>query len=59
MTKENMVDLHSGNYSAIKKNRMSFTGKWMELENIVKENKPESERQQSHDLSSVRSYIWQ
>jgi hypothetical protein len=36
MNQENVVSVHSGFYSAMKKNEiLSFEGKWMELENII------------------------
>jgi sulfur transfer complex TusBCD TusB component (DsrH family) len=36
MDQENVVFIHNGIYSAIKKNEMlSFASKWMELENII------------------------
>jgi hypothetical protein len=38
MDSENMVYLHKEYYSTIKnKDIMNFTGKWMELENILSE----------------------
>jgi sulfur transfer complex TusBCD TusB component (DsrH family) len=36
MDQENVVLVHNGIYSAMKKNEiLSFAGKWMELENII------------------------
>ena len=36
MDTENVVHLHNENYSTIKNNEfMKFSGKWMELENII------------------------
>jgi sulfur transfer complex TusBCD TusB component (DsrH family) len=36
MDQENVVFIHNGIYSAMKKNEiLSFVSKWMELENII------------------------
>jgi hypothetical protein len=36
MDQENVVFIHNGFYSAMKKNEiLSFASKWMELENII------------------------
>jgi len=53
MDTENVVHLH--NYSAIKnKDFMKFTGKWMELENIILDEITQSQKN-THGMYSLIS----
>ena len=47
MDKEN-IQTHGIIYSVIKKNKINFAGKWIELQIIVKKIKSDTERQISH-----------
>lgn len=47
MDKEN-IQTHGRIYSAIKRNKIKFAGKWIELQIIVKKIKSDTERQISH-----------
>jgi hypothetical protein len=55
MDTENVVHLHNGVYSAIKKNElMKFLGKWMDLEGIILSEVTQSQKN-SHDMYSLIS----
>jgi hypothetical protein len=55
MGTENVVHLHNGYYSAIKKNKlMKFLGKWMDLEGIILSEVTQSQKN-SHDMYSLIS----
>ena len=55
MDTENVVHLHNGVYSAIKKNEfMKFLGKWMDLEGIILCEVTPSQKN-SHDMYSLIS----
>jgi hypothetical protein len=52
---ENVVLVHNGVYSAMKKNKiLSFASKWMELENIILSEVTCSESQKPH----IFSHMW-
>ena len=55
MDTENVVHLHNGVLSAIKKNEfMKFLGKWMDLEGIILSEVTQSQKN-SHDMYSLIS----
>ena len=55
MDTEDVVHLHNGVYSAIKKNGfMKFLGKWMDLEGIILSEVTQSQKN-SHDMYSLIS----
>jgi hypothetical protein len=49
MHKENVVFKHNGIYSATeKKEILSFTGKWMELENMILSEVSQAQKAKNH-----------
>jgi hypothetical protein len=55
MNTENVLHLHNGLYSAIKKNEfMKFLGKWLDLEAIILSEVTQSQKN-SHDMYSLIS----
>jgi hypothetical protein len=54
MDQENVVLTHNGIYSATKKNEiLSFTSKWMELENIILSKVNQAQKVKSHMFSLI------
>jgi hypothetical protein len=58
-----VVFIYSRFHSATKKNEiLSFTGKWMELENIILSEVSQAQKAQTHmqiiDLKQMQSYYW-
>jgi sulfur transfer complex TusBCD TusB component (DsrH family) len=52
MDQENVVLVHNGIYSAMKKNEiLSFSGKWMELENIILSEVSQAQKTKNHVFS--------
>jgi hypothetical protein len=52
MEKANVVYVHNGYYSPIKKNRsMSFVGKWMELDIITLSENSHTQEDKHHTFS--------
>jgi hypothetical protein len=58
MDKENVVCIHNGIYSTIKRNEiMPFAGKWIELKIIMLSEISQAEKDKSHMLSLICG-IW-
>jgi hypothetical protein len=56
VTKENVVHIHYGCYSPIKKNKiMSFAGKWLELEVIMLSEIRHVQEDKYHVLSHMQN----
>ena len=54
MDKENVVHLHMEYYTAEKNNdSLKFAGKWMELENIILSEVPETHKDNYHMYSLI------
>jgi hypothetical protein len=54
MVFEHVVFIHTGVFSATKKNEiLSFTGKWMELENIILSEVSQAQKAKSHMFSLI------
>ena len=57
MDTENVVHLHNGVLSAIKKNEfMKFLGKWMDLEGIILSEVTESQKNSHNTYSLLSGY---
>ena len=56
MDEEDVLQRHSGElFSFRKKAVMPFTATWMDLETVTQANKPNQERQISHDITPLGS----
>jgi hypothetical protein len=54
MDQENVVFIHNGFYSAMKKNEiLSFASKWMELENIILSEVSQAQNTKNHMFSLI------
>jgi hypothetical protein len=57
MDKENVIHLHVKSYSAIKTNDiMNFSGKWMELENIILSKVTQTQKEMHVMYSLISRY---
>lgn len=55
MVKENVVYIHNGVLFSHNNKNMSFTGKWIELENIIFSEISETQKVKDHFISRVEA----
>lgn len=55
MVKENVVYIHNGVLLSHNNKNMSFTGKWIELENIIFSEISETQKVKDHFISRVEA----
>ena len=56
MDKENVVHLHNGELYSRKKYILEFTGKWMELENIILSEVTQTQKDNYHMYSLISGF---